>query len=103
TKGVLEPHSRRSLEHLAKSLFFGERNWPELLAAAASKGIAEAELAALRDWLPEGRVDRKRLDALAMLAAMQEAGAADEPMLPAFHFEWTYLWDQFVARCADAA
>ena len=73
TKGVLEPGSRRSLENLAKSVFFGERNWPELLAAAASKGIAEAELVALRDWLPEGRVDRKRLDALAMLAAMQEA------------------------------
>jgi hypothetical protein len=103
TKGVLEPHSRRSLENLAKSLFFGERNWPELLAASASMGIAKAELAALRDWLPEGRVDRKRLDALAMLAAMQEPGAADEPIIPSFHFEWTYLWDQFVARCADAA
>ena len=100
-KGVLEPGSRRSLENLAKSVFFGERNWPELLAAAASKGIAEAELVALQDWLPEGRVDRKRLDALAMLAAMQEAITADAPMVPSFHFEWTFLWDQFVARCAD--
>jgi hypothetical protein len=101
-KGVLEPGSRRSLENLAKSVFFGERNWPELLAAAASKGIAEAELVALQDWLPEGRVDRKRLDAIEMLAAMQEASKADAPMVPSFHFEWTFLWDQFVARCAGA-
>ena len=47
-------------------------------------------------------MDRKRLDALAMLAAMQEPGAADAPMLPSFHFEWTFLWDQFIARSADA-
>jgi hypothetical protein len=103
TKGVLKSGSRRLLENLAKSLFFGQRNWPELLAASASMGIAEVELAALRDWLPEGRVDRKRLDALAMLAAMQEAIAVDEPMVPPFHFEWTFLWDQFIARSTDAA
>ncbi len=102
TKGVLKSGSRRLLENLAKSLFFGERNWSELLAAAASNGVAEAEVAAMRDWLPIGRVDRKRLDALAMLAAMQEP-AADAPMRPSFHFEWTFLWDQFIARSADAA
>jgi len=44
TKGVLNPDSRRSLENLAKSFFFGERNWSELLAAAASNGVAEAEV-----------------------------------------------------------
>jgi hypothetical protein len=100
-KGVLRPESRRSLERFAKSLYFGERSWPALLEGAAAQGVGESEVAALRDWLPLGRVDQKRLDALAMLAAMQEALAAGEPMRPAFHFEWTYLWDQFVARAAD--
>src|SRR5271169_3669655 len=52
TKGILAPESRRSLERFAKSLYFGERDWPTLLAAAPSKGVAETELAALRDWLP---------------------------------------------------
>ena len=33
-------------------------------------------LAALGDWLPQGRVDQKRLDALEMLAAMRETPAA---------------------------
>jgi len=101
TKGVLTPESRRSLEGFAKSLYFGERSWPALLENASAQGVAELELAALREWLPLGRVDQKRLDALAMLAAMQDALAAGEPMRPAFHFEWTDLWDQFVARAAD--
>jgi hypothetical protein len=101
-KGVIGPQSRRSLEGFAKALYFGERNWPALLAAAPDEGVGEPELAALREWLPEGRVDQKRLDALAMLGAMQEPGASGEPARPAFHFEWTYLWDQFVARGAGA-
>lgn len=101
TKGVLKPESRRSLEGFAKSLYFGERNWPVLLDGAA-QGVVEGELTALRDWLPAGRVDQKRLDALAMLAAMQEALAAGEPPRPGFRFEWTYLWDQFVSRSAEA-
>ncbi|MBV8105318.1 MAG: hypothetical protein JO223_11990 [Hyphomicrobiales bacterium] len=101
TSGVLAPAPRRSLESFAKSLYFGERSWPALLEGAAAQGVGEAEAVALRDWLPLGRVDQKRLDALAMLAAMQEALASGEPMRLAFHFEWTYLWDLFVARSAD--
>ena len=44
TKGILAPESRRSLERFAKSLYFGERNWPALLAAAASRGVAETRV-----------------------------------------------------------
>jgi hypothetical protein len=73
-----------------------------LLAAAPAQGVGERELAAFSDWLPLGRVDQKRLDALAMLAAIQASLAAGEPAPPAFHFEWTFLWDQFVARSAGA-
>lgn len=100
-KGVLSPGSRRALEAFAKALFFADRNWPALLAGAAAHGVPDSELAALRDWLPEGRVDQKRLDALEMLAAMTETLAAGEPMRPAFHFEWTHLWDAFVARSGN--
>jgi hypothetical protein len=98
TRGVLRPESRRALERFAKSLYFGERDWPFLLERAAAQGIAEFEVADLRDWLPMGRVDQKRLDALDMLAAMQQAPVAGEPKRQPFHFEWTYLWDLFVAR-----
>ena len=74
-----------------------------LLAGEVAHGVGEPELAALGDWLPEGRVDQKRLDALEMLAAMQAAPAAGEPASSAFHFEWTSLWDAFVARSEMSA
>jgi hypothetical protein len=51
-------------------------------------------------WLPAGRVDQKRLDTLAMLAEMRASQSAT-PSKPGFHFEWTYLWDEFVARAAE--
>ena len=100
-KGVLGPTSRRALEEFAKSLFFGERDWPLLLDRAASRCIPEDEVRALRDWWPAARVDQKRLDALAMLDAMKESAAEGEPASPSFHFEWTYLWDEFVARAEN--
>ena len=103
TKGVLGELSRRALETCAKSLFFGDRNWSLLLDMAASRGVPETEVRALRDWLPTGRVDQKRSDALAMLDAMKESAANHEPKSPSFHFEWTYLWDVFVARAEDRA
>ena len=51
----------------------------------------------------KARVDQKRLDALEMLAAMREAPAAGEPRACEFHFEWTHLWDAFVAGPATAS
>ena len=80
-KGVIGAESRRALEGFAKGLFFADRNWPVLLAGEARHGVGESELAALGDWLPEGRVDQKRLDALEMLAAMQATTAAANPVL----------------------
>jgi len=101
-KSVIGAESRRALEGFAKGLFFADRNWPVLLAGEARHGVGEPELAALGDWLPEGRVDQKRLDALEMLAAMQ-AAAAGEPASSAYHFEWTSLWGAFVARSEMSA
>jgi hypothetical protein len=100
-EGVLSSTSRRALEDLGKSLFFPQRSWDALLAGAA-QGVAESEQAALRDWLPRGRVDQKRLDALEMLAAMAEAPNQSGRAGPKFNFEWTVFWDEFVQR-SDAA
>ena len=102
TKGVLSAVARGALEHFAKGLFFGERNWPALLAAAPGLEVSTPELAALCDWLPEGRVDQKRIDALAMLAEIRALGSAGL-WRPGFHFEWTFFWDSFVARSTGAA
>jgi hypothetical protein len=102
-KSVIGAESRRALVGFAKGLFFADRNWPVLFAGEAAHGVGEPELAALGDWLPEGRVDQKRLDALEMLAAMRAAAAAAEPASPAYHFEWTSLWGAFVGRSEMSA
>jgi hypothetical protein len=97
-EGVVSPASRGALDAFAKSLFFPKRSWEALLAGAASHGVEESEQAALRDWLPHGRVDQKRLDALEMLAAMAEAPEPSGSASPKFNFEWTSFWDEFVQR-----
>jgi hypothetical protein len=102
-KGVLEPGSRRALETSAKTLFYADRNWPALLMGAAAHGVPDCEAAALGDWLPQGRIDQKQLDAREMLAGMRETPAAGEPAPCEFQFEWTHLWDAFVARSGGAA
>src|SRR5271168_1210546 len=95
---VVGQASRRALEAFAKSLFFPQRSWETLLEAAVARGVTEAEQATLIDWLPRGRADQKRLDALEMLAAMREAPGEPEPTGPKFNFEWTVFWDEFVRR-----
>ena len=99
-KGVVSAASRDALIDLGKSLFFADRNWPTLLETAHAHGVSEPQLSSLRDWLPNGRVDQKRADALEMLEAMQETSNTSEPEPPKFQFEWTHLWDEFVFRSA---
>ncbi|WP_061300718.1 TfuA-like protein [Herbidospora cretacea] len=62
----------------AKNLHYPDRRWPDLAAGR------------LRDWLPTGRRDVKRADALALLDLL----ARDEirPAERAWHFEQTSQW-----------
>jgi hypothetical protein len=97
-EGVLSGCAREGLEGIAKALHFPERRWPALLAAGTGHGATAAEIAALRAWLPQGRVDLKRADALEMLRAIDETLAADTPPAAPFRFEWTHFWDELVSR-----
>jgi hypothetical protein len=99
--GVVSAATRAALESFSKSLFFGERSWPSILKAAPGLGVTDSEIVALEAWLPKGRIDQKRLDALMMLAEMRALGDGELPA-PNFHFEWTYLWDVFVSRSSVA-
>jgi hypothetical protein len=96
-EGVLSAGSRRALEDIGRSLFFPQRSWEALLEGAAAQGLTETERMALSDWLPRGRIDQKRADALEMLTAMAETATAPSATAK-FSFEWTYFWDEFVRR-----
>jgi len=73
-----------------------------MLAGGGVEGAPAGEMQTLRAWLPTGRIDQKRLDARAMIAAMRDfLAGAPGPMQPAFKFEWTDMWE--IATQAAAA
>ncbi len=91
----------QALTRIAKGLFYADRRYEHMLdLARADPQAGDAEvLARLQVWLPQGRIDQKRLDARAMLAAMQRALAVrDELPAPRPVFEeslgWTVLQEQ---------
>ncbi|MDK8875009.1 TfuA-like protein [Paracoccus sp. SSJ] len=89
--GILDAPAAAHLLATAKALFYQQRDWPAILAAA------EQVPATMRDrlaaWLPDGRIDQKRADALEMLHVLQAHVARDEPPPRAeFTFEWTEAW-----------
>jgi hypothetical protein len=81
------------LQRLAKEMFYPERSYGLLLERAAAV-VPGSELARLRAWLPQGRADQKRDDALAMLRTMREALASPRARNPVFTFAYTAFWDR---------
>jgi hypothetical protein len=89
------------LVRIAKELFYHDRTFERLLECAVERSMPSGELAALCAWLPQGRVDQKREDALAMLAAMRSLLAgAPEPMQVDYALEWTVVWDDATTTAA---
>ena len=95
-EGVVAPDERSALEAHAKALHFPDRQWPALLDHHERR--AENDGGALRDWLPGGRIDAKREDALEMLRRIDAALDGAEAPSADFRFEWTHLWDALVAN-----
>jgi hypothetical protein len=101
--GLIGSAVRGQLVAIAKGLFFPERSYDRVLAEGRAAGIAESALAALEAWLPTGRVNQKRADALAMIKTMHEFLATDPPPMRArFAFEHTTLWERAVAALQPA-
>jgi hypothetical protein len=68
---VIAPASAQALTDAAKALFYKERTYAAVLERAR---IPDCD--AFAAWLPRGRVERKRLDAEAMIAAIRAEQAA---------------------------
>jgi hypothetical protein len=101
--GIIAAATRDALVRIAKELFYHDRTFERLLERAAARSVPLREVAALRAWLPLGRVDRKREDALAMLAAMRSLLASQPaPMQVDYVLEWTEVWDD-ATRAAAAS
>ena len=88
--GIIGAQLRDRLVVRAKAWHYSARNWPRLLGESAT-----GELEALKAWLPDGRVDRKREDALAMLRTMGELLESEPgPKQVSFSFHHTHLWNR---------
>ena len=91
---VIRPATGAALEAVAKATFYAQRTYPRLVRLAADRGLPGQELAGFLEWLPAGRVLRKRADALAMLAVIQDRIAAGlEPKQVGYTFERSAIWE----------
>ena len=101
TGGIISAATRDALVRVAKVTFYQERSYETILEQAPAD-VPPQELAALRNWLPGGRVNLKRQDALEMLSVMKTFLAANPaPKEVAYRFEHTTLWDNAVADLGD--
>ena len=95
--GVIGMSARDALAEALKRLPFPARSVARLASLAGERPDATA----LPAWLPQGRVARKRLDAVAMLREMADFIAGDPPPFqPEFHFRNAQVWADFVAGAA---
>jgi hypothetical protein len=95
--GVISRHFRQQLETVGKELFYPDRNY-SLLLDHASDG-ARGEVARLRAWLPKGRVNQKRDDAIAMLRLIRRRSLKGfNRKKVSYSFEHTSTWEHVRRR-----
>jgi len=102
-QSVLGEAASAALERVAKDLFYPDRAYSAILRRAADDPSVDAhELRTFEAWLPTGRIDQKRLDALAMLRTMREHVASDPPKKRVrYTFERTVWWEQATITAGD--
>jgi hypothetical protein len=69
---VIGANEARSLRDAARAIFYVERTWRDVLEQSA---VSPSSRRRLEDWLPDGEVSQKRLDALACLSAASRRSA----------------------------
>jgi hypothetical protein len=74
---IISAATRDILTSAGKALFYRNRTWRALLQGCQDGGADPAELAALRQWLPAGRIDQQGADAVTVLREMRRFLAAN--------------------------
>jgi hypothetical protein len=91
--GMLTPDVAARLTAIAKSLFYKERTYDAVLARAAASGLSATTLRDVAAWLPSNRIDQKRRDADALLAAIRtHLAAAPPPLRVSYTLAETVAW-----------
>lgn len=94
--GIVRKRAADALVERAAAMPFRELTWSRLLAEARDLRWSKSQCARFSAWLPGGRVDVKRADALRLLEAVAAAAAGSHVPPPAFQFAETRYWRQAV-------
>lgn len=78
---VVDQQTCARLAAIAKQRFYAERSHTQLVDDARGQGIDPELLDQLSVWWPDGRVDQKAIDAIAVLAALDERADAVVPFV----------------------
>ena len=93
--GIISADTQAALETIAKNLSYRDRTYAATLKRGRRSGLPGEELDEFEIWLPGGRVDQKREDALLMLRVVRDhLQGAPVPRPAVFHFEHTTLWER---------
>jgi hypothetical protein len=83
-----------SLERIGKQLFYADRSYPLICQLALERGLPQDQLDRLRRWLPHGKVDQKREDALCMLRLIRQRVLRGlKPKRVSYCFQHTVMWE----------
>jgi hypothetical protein len=101
--GIITAPEAKALTAIAKALFYKTRTYRAVLDAAAASSMDTAALVRFSDWLPTGRIDQKRADALAMLDATgTHIAARTRPLKVAYELADTAAWQAVKRRIGTA-
>ena len=101
--GVIGSELAADLLGIAKSLFYKERTFPTILGIARQGAASSTMLDDFAAWLPAGRVDQKRLDALALARAMTEHLERGVSLLRVtYRMAHTFAWEAARRRHAGS-
>ena len=94
-EGIISGATADCLVQIGKALFYPLRTYEQILEQGTEARLPAAELRKFHAWLPAGRVDQKRLDAIAMLVRMRADAQSHPQQKPvSFSFENTMFWDR---------
>ncbi|MEL7012531.1 MAG: TfuA-like protein [Pseudomonadota bacterium] len=103
TAGVLDQKIASDLTAMAKAMYFPDRSWEALHAQARKADLDTRTLDTFQAWLPNGRVDQKRQDAMDMLAEMASGDICrDRSKIDDFAFQHTVMWEELTRTCDSA-
>jgi hypothetical protein len=101
--GIIEPDLASDLVRIAKSLFYKDRTYEAIVRTATGQGLAPEPLRRLANWLPAGKIDQKRVDAVNLLQAVTAHLARGViPMQVSYQFAHTFAWEEARRRIETA-